>query len=80
MFRNIIIQMQKRLEYIKNPATIITLLAFIFSLWVSWTNLNNRVKNLEEFRSDVNIVEIQKDIQEIKVNISRIMNDLQSKK
>lgn len=80
MFRNIITQMQKRLEYIKNPATIITLLVFIFSLWVSWTNLNNRIKNLEEFRSDVNIVEIQKDIQEIKVNISRIMNDLQSKK
>lgn len=80
MFRNIINQMQKRLEYIKNPATIITLLVFVFWLWVSWTNLNNRVKNLEDFRTDVNIVEIQKDIQEIKVNISRIMNDLQSKK
>ena len=80
MFRNIIIQMQKRLEYIKNPATIITMLVFIFWLWVSWTTMNNRIKNLEDFRSEVNIIEIQKDIQEIKVNISRIMNDLQSKK
>lgn len=80
MFRNIIIQMQKRLEYIKNPATIITMIVFVFWLWVGRTTLNNRIQNLEDFRSEVNIIEIQKDIQEIKVNISRIMNDLQSKK
>ena len=71
---------KKRYQYITAPATVIA--AFVWLAWVivSWTTLNNRVQNLEDFKSEVNIVEIQKDLQEIKVNISwiqKMLSDMQ---
>ena len=71
---------KKRYEYFTNPATVISLLVFIFWIGVTWGSLNARINRLEEFKSDVNIVEIQKDLSEIKANVAWIMNDLQSKK
>lgn len=71
---------KKRYQYITAPATVVA--AFVALAWlvVSWTTLNNRVQNLEDFKSEVNIVEIQKDLQEIKVNISwiqKMLSDMQ---
>ena len=73
---------KKRYQYITAPATVIA--AFVWLIWVivSWTTLNNRVENLEDFKAEVNIVEIHKDLQEIKVNISwiqKMLSDMQNK-
>lgn len=70
---------KKRYEYFTSPATVISLLVFIFWIWVTWGSLNARINRLEEFKSDVNIVEIQKDLSEIKANVAWIMNDMKSK-
>lgn len=70
---------KKRYEYFTNPATVVSLLVFIFWIWVTWWNLNARMNRLEEFKSEVNIVEIQKDLSEIKANVAWIMNDMKSK-
>ena len=43
--------------------------------------MNSRVNKLEEFQATVNIVEIQKDISEIKTNVAwltKIMSDIQN--
>lgn len=69
---------KKRYEYITAPATMITALLWIIGVVISWTTLNNRVQHLEEFKSEVNIVELQKDIQDIKTNIAwltKLMTD-----
>lgn len=67
---------KKRYQYITAPATVVA--AFVWLIWmiISRTTLNNRVQNLEDFKSEVNIIEIQKDLQEIKVNISWIQKTL----
>lgn len=70
---------KKRYNHLTNPWVLISLLVAIFGIWVTRGSLNARINRLEEFKSEVNIVEIQKDLSEIKANVSRIMNDLQSK-
>lgn len=67
---------KKRYEYITTPATMITALIWIIWVVVSRTTLNNRVQHLEEFKADVNIVEIQTTLKEIQVNIAWIQKTL----
>lgn len=69
--------MQKRKEYITNPATVITLIVFVFWIWVSWSTLNGRVNKLEEFRDSVNMVEIQSTLSSIQKDIEWIKLELQ---
>lgn len=61
---------KKRYQYITAPATVIA--AFVAVIWVivSRTTMNYRVQALEEFKSEVNIVELQRDIQDIKTNVA----------
>jgi len=69
---------KKWYQYITAPATLITAIVWIIWVVVSWTTLNNRVQNLEEFKSEVNIVELQRDIQDIKTNVAwltKLMTD-----
>ena len=69
---------KKRYQYITAPATVIAAFAALAWMIVSRTTLNNRVQNLETFRNEVNIVELQKDIQDIKTNVAwltKLMTD-----
>lgn len=69
--------MQKWKEYITNPATIITIIVFVFGLWISWATLNNRVNRLEEFQQSINMVEIQSTLSSIQKDIEWIKIELQ---
>ena len=69
---------KKRYQYITTPATVIAAFTAIIWVVISWTTLNNRVQHLEEFKADVNIVELQRDIQDIKTNVAwltKLMTD-----
>jgi multidrug resistance efflux pump len=67
---------KKRYQYITAPATVIA--AFVWLAWVivSWTTLNNRVQNLEDFKSEVNIVEIQSTLTSIQKDVEWIREQL----
>ena len=36
------------IEYVSNPETIVAFLIFVFWLWVTWSSLNSRIKQLEK--------------------------------
>lgn len=76
MFNNIIALMTKRKEYLTNPATIVSLLVFVFWLGVGRTTLNGRINKLEEFRDSINMVEIQSTLSQIQTDIQWIKNSL----
>lgn len=59
-------------EWLNQPATIWKIVIFIFWLWVTWSSLNYRISNLEEFQKSVDIVEIQTTLAEIKSDITWI--------
>ena len=69
--------MNKRKEYVTNPATIISMCVFIFGLWITYASLNMRLWKLEEFQKSVDMVKIestltamQKDIEWIRMNLN----------
>lgn len=68
--------MQKRWQYIINPATIISIIVAVFWFGIVWWTLNYRVNQLEEFKAEVNLTELQstltamqKDIEYIRLNM-----------
>ena len=63
-------------ERLKQPATIWKLVLFVFWLWVTWSSLNYRVQRLEEFKSTVDIMEIQTTLKEISVDLNRIKSEI----
>jgi HAMP domain-containing protein len=70
----------KKLKYmverLKQPATIWKLVLFVFWLWVTWSSLNYRIQRLEEFKSTVDIMEIQTTLKEISVDLNRIKSEI----
>lgn len=63
-------------ERLKKPTTIRSIIVFVFSIWMTYATLNNRIEQLEQFQREVDIVElqksivsIQKDVEWIKVNM-----------
>lgn len=69
--------MNKWLEYIKNPATVITFIVFIFWLWWIRATLNFRLNKLEEFQQTIDMVQIQTTLSSIQKDIERIKIELQ---
>ena len=70
----------KKLKYmverLKQPATIWKLVLFVFWLGVTWSSLNYRIQRLEEFKSTVDIMEIQTTLKEISTDLSWIKSEL----
>jgi hypothetical protein len=63
-------------ERLKQPATIWKLVLFVFWLGVTWSSLNYRIQRLEEFKSTVDIMEIQTTLKEISVDLNRIKSEI----
>ena len=71
--------MNKRREYITNPARIISFCVFVFWIWVAYATLTSRISNLEEFQRSVDLVKIETTLREIQVDLSRVKNALSNK-
>jgi hypothetical protein len=66
-------------NYITDPNTIVTLIAFIFGVWVAWSNLNWKLKELEkriwkieELDLDARLTQIQTDLTRIKAVLDEL--------
>ena len=68
---------KKRYQYITAPATVIAAFTAVIWVIVSWTTMNFRIQALENFKSEVNIVEIQTTLKEIQIDLQRVKNALQ---
>lgn len=72
--------MQMRVERLKKPTTIWSIIIFIFSLGGVYTTINNRISRLEEFTANVDVVKINTTLAQIQADIERIKNDLKNNK
>lgn len=66
-------------EYISNPAVIIEAVVFIFTLWVTWSNLNNKIKDaerrlqkLEELDLDSRLTRMETTLDYIKTTLEKL--------
>jgi hypothetical protein len=65
-----------RLERLKKPTTIWSIIVFVFTLGGTYFSINARINALEEFKQEADILElktsivaIQKDVERIKLNM-----------
>ena len=68
-----------RVERLKKPTTIWSIIIFVFSLWGVYYSFNYRLNELEEFRKEVNIIELQKSIVAIQKDVERIKVNMPTK-
>lgn len=71
--------MNKRREYITNPARIVSFIVFVFWLWVAYASITTRITRLEEFEKSVDMVKIETTLREIQVDLSWVKNALSNK-
>lgn len=68
-----------RIERLKKPTTIWSIIIFVFSLWGVYYSFNYRLNELEEFKKEVNIMELQKSIVAIQKDVERIKINMPTK-
>ena len=66
--------MKKVINYLTNPTTRISLLVFMFWLWVVWSSTNSRISTLEEKYNEVDTVKVQ--MYEIQTTLGQIQTDI----
>ncbi len=66
--------MEERLIYLTNPANLVSLVVFIFWLWVTWSNLNWRIKNLEKKTDEIDITKIETKLAKIEADLEWLKN------
>lgn len=71
--------MEDRLIYITNPANLVSFVIFIFWLWVTWSNLNWRIKEcekrldrLDELDLDSRLTQMQIDLDWVKKTLDEV--------
>ena len=71
--------MEGLFNYITSPETIISFIIFVFTLWVMWSNINNklkelehRIENLEELDLDSRLTQMQIDLDWIKKTLDEL--------
>ena len=68
--------MEDRLNYITDPKTIVSFVIFVFWLGATWSNLNWRVKQLEEKVKEFDVVWIKTALKEIQRDIEWIRSEM----
>lgn len=68
------------LTQIITPDLAISLISLAFGIWVTWSKLNSRIEELEEFKKEANITDLNTKIAQIMTDIEWIKNTLSSKK
>lgn len=67
------------LDRLKKPTTIWSIIVFIFSIGGIYATFNYRLNDLEEFKKEVNILELQKSIVAIQKDVERIKINMPTK-
>ena len=69
--------MEDRLIYLTNPANLISLIIFIFTLWVTWSKLNGKIEDLEKRIWKIEEADLDTKLREIKIDLDWIKKELQ---
>lgn len=68
--------MEQFYNYITDPWTIVSFIVFVFWLWATWSNLNWRIKKLEEETEKIDATKIEAKLAEIATDLQWIKAEL----
>lgn len=66
-------------QRLSEPETIISIVAFIFSLWWVWATLNNRIKELEMKMKEIDGLWLEAKLAQIMTDLEWIKTKLENK-
>ena len=69
-------KMDSLYNYITDPWTLVSFVILVFWLWATWSNLNGRIKSLEEKTDEIDITKIEIKLAEIQKDLQRIRDEL----
>lgn len=64
-------------NFLTDPWTIVEFVVFVFTLWVGWSNLNWRIKDLEKKTEEIDVTKIETKLAEIQTDLQRVKMELQ---
>ena len=65
-------KMETIYNYLTDPNTIVTLIAFIFTVWVAWSNLNWKVKEIEKRVEKIEDLDLDSRLTKMQVDLDWI--------
>jgi hypothetical protein len=68
--------MEQFYNYITEPSSIVSFIIFVFWLWVTRSNLNGRIKKVEEKTDRIDSAKIESRLAEIQTDLAWIKNEL----
>ena len=71
--------MESLYNYVTDPATIVNIVVVVFGLWMTWANLNTKLKELEKRIDKIEDLDLDSRLTEIQTNLKWIMERLKEK-
>ena len=71
--------MESRFNYVFSPQTIVSIIVFVFWLWVTWATLNAKLKEIEKRVDKIEDLDLDSRLTEIQTNLKWIMEKLKEK-
>lgn len=68
--------MEQFYNYITEPSSIVSFIIFVFWLWATRSNLNGRIKKVEEKTDRIDSAKIESRLAEIQTDLAWIKNEL----
>lgn len=68
--------MDDRLIYITNPANLVSLGVFLFTLGVTWSNLNGKLKECEKRLDKLEELDLDSRLTQMQIDLDRIKKTL----
>ena len=71
--------MEERFNYVFSPQTIVSIIVFVFWLWVTRATLNAKLKEIEKRVDKIEDLDLDSRLTEIQTNLKWIMEKLKEK-
>ena len=71
--------MEQIYEYLTDAWTIVNIIVTVFCLWMTWANLNSKLKEIEKRVDKIEDLDLDSRLTEIQTNLKRIMERLKEK-
>ena len=68
--------MENLYNYLSDPSTIVNIVVIVFSLGMTWANLNGKLKELEKRIDKIEDLDLDSRLTEIQTNLKWIMERL----
>ena len=71
--------MDTRINYIFSPQTLVSIVVFVFWLWMTRANLNSKLKDIEKRVDKIEDLDLDSRLTEIQTNLRRVIERLKER-